>query len=515
MNTTYYKLLAKAGIFMLLSVSLLIPKESFSQCAAGESEVNIITESAIGFFGSDQFSWALRDQATNALIDTFVCGQFWFGDFVNSVCLDNAGTYVYNAWDRGGDGWTAGGGGYRIDNASTGCEIANGVPNNGINGGFDPFSCLDNELEETLVFDLMDIVGCTDPAALNYDPCATVDGGCIYPLSNDECVAAIPLSVNTDGGCSVTYTGTTFGATGNPIDDPTASGLCGDADPYPADVWFTVDMPSTGIVKLYWLETPGSSMNVDIYTGTCGSLSNSIMTACSNYFQFDTVTINETPGTTVYVRVWDFGSDLFGNIEICATDPFAPGSLCDSSNPPTNPSASLGASSVTLNWDVIPQSVACQVQGRLAGTSPFAKLNIMGLEPTNTIIPFGALSPATTYEWYVRCACEITPLDVTPFSILTSFTTPAPRIGTSPTMLDISLYPVPADRLVILQLESLTDMEVEIQVSNLLGQLVHNEIIPVFVGSNKTEINTSNWIEGVYQIKVPELNMIKQLTVSH
>lgn len=503
------------AILMMAYLSMGLSQKASAQCAAGETPVDIITESAIGFFGSDQFSWALRDAATNALIDTFVCGQFWFGDDVRSVCLDNAGTYVFNAWDRGGDGWAPGGGGYRIENVATGCQIGAGVPDNGLFPGLNPFDCADNELEEVFMFDLADIVGCTEPTALNYDPCATINGGCIFPLSNDECVDAIPLTVNTDGSCDISYLGTTIGATENPIDDPVASSLCGDGDPYPADVWFTVDIPATGTVNLYWLQTPGSSMNVDIYTGTCGSLVNSTMTACTNYFPFDSVIINEAPGSTVYVRVWDFGSDLFGTIEICATDPLGSVS-CSSDNPPINLSTSSSATSIDLSWDAIPNSIGCEVRGREVGTSAFASTIIIGTEPDSYSIPLTALNGGLDYEWHVRCACSVSPVDATLYSALDTFTAPTPRVGdfASSSLLAMSSFPIPANNTLTIEMESLIEKESVLQIYNTLGQLVFSEEVFVGVGTNQNTVDVSNLQEGAYFIQVPGFDSRLQFVVA-
>lgn len=500
--------------FLLLGLGA-IPKVK-AQCAASETPVNVITESAIGFFGSDQFSWALRNAGTNALIDTFTCGQFWFGDDIRQSCLDTNGTYKINFWDRGGDGWLPGGGGYRVENASTGCLIGAGIPDNGFSAPLNPFDCIDNELEEVFTFDLANVVGCTDPSALNYDPCATIDGGCIFPMANNECVDAIPLDVNPDGSCAEAYLGTTIGATGNPTADPAASSACGDADPFPADVWFTVDMPSSGVVKLLFLQTPGSSMNVDVYTGSnCGSLVNSTTTACSNYFAFDTVTVTEVPGSTVYVRVWDFGSDLFGTIELCATDPAAAGT-CSTANPPTNPQATVSASNVTLSWDPIPNSVACQVQGRPLGAPGVARFNILGAEPSSRSFPLGVFSPATDYEWQVRCACSTSPVDATDFTALDTFTTPSLRAGQQgqAAFLDLRAYPNPANQVLMLELESLKAMESMVQISNVLGQVVLQKPLAIHPGSNNIALDIGGLGEGVYRIHYPGYAQAVQFVVA-
>ena len=54
------------------------------------------------------------------------------------------------------------------------------------------------------------IAGCTDAAASNYDPLATVDdGSCTYPCTLDEVTLTLYDSYG-DGGGSITVDGTTY-----------------------------------------------------------------------------------------------------------------------------------------------------------------------------------------------------------------------------------------------------------------------------------------------------------------
>ena len=109
------------------------------------------------------------------------------------------------------------------------------------------------------------------------------------------------------------------------------------------------------------------------------------------------------------------------NIEVgaCSTDQ-PPVNLAHLDNTPPG--------KVTLSWDPIPQSVACQVNGmRISPPGLSGQLNIFGPEPSSTIIPYTATGAGTVWAWGVRCACDIAPVDATVFSSLDTFSTPLLR----------------------------------------------------------------------------------------
>jgi hypothetical protein len=117
---------------------------------------------------------------------------------------------------------------------------------------------------------------------------------------------------------------------------------------------------------------------------------------------------------------------------------------CSSATPPTNLSAVVGGSSTVLSWDPIAASVACQVKAtRTSPPGPSPSQNIFGSEPTSTTIPNSLLGAATTWEYQVRCACNISPIDATGFSVLEPFSIPAPRLGEAVAALDFDFYPNP------------------------------------------------------------------------
>ena len=58
-------------------------------------------------------------------------------------------------------------------------------------------------------------------------------------------------------------------------------------------------------------------------------------------------------------------------------------------------------------------------------------------------VPYAAAGAGTTWQWQVRCACSISPIDATPFSAPDTFSTPLLRTGSTDFA---SVYPNPTER---------------------------------------------------------------------
>lgn len=143
---------------------------------------------------------------------------------------------------------------------------------------------------------------------------------CIAPppppsLTNDECSGAIPLTV----GATCTFTQyTNAGAT-----DSQGAPAPGCASYAGGDVWFSVVVPAGGSVILDSNTGVITDSGMAIYSGTCGSLT---LIECDdddsgNGFMSRIVRSGLTPGSTIYVRFWEFGGDNNGTFSICASLP--------------------------------------------------------------------------------------------------------------------------------------------------------------------------------------------------
>ena len=203
--------------------------------------------------------------------------------------------------------------------------------------------------------------------------------------------------------------------------------------------------------------------------------------------------LNISDGGFIYLR-WssdDFGGsfsrDEFGLDDIVVTAPGA--SVCSSAMAPLNPTSSVGAGGVTLGWDILPLSVACQVNGGPEGGGS-ANLNLIASEPSSAFIPDGALTPGTNYVWKVRCACSISPVDASAFSVEDTFTTLAPRLES----FDLKISPSPATDVIQLSGAFVTD-PFAVKLYDLTGAMVLS-------GQNEQLMKVSYLQEGYYFLVV-------------
>ncbi|GAB3581054.1 hypothetical protein GCM10027345_23320 [Hymenobacter daeguensis] len=141
--------------------------------------------------------------------------------------------------------------------------------------------------------------------------------------ANDECTTATALTVGTT--CTNTLA-TNVGATAS-TGAPAPGANCFLATtPISNDVWYTVVVPASGNLTVTTSTATGTSVTdtgLLVYSGTCGNLTE---VGCSddisgtNFFSSAVMT-GLTPGATLYVRVWSFGTTPTGQFNICATNP--------------------------------------------------------------------------------------------------------------------------------------------------------------------------------------------------
>jgi len=135
-------------------------------------------------------------------------------------------------------------------------------------------------------------------------------------LSNDVCSGAMALPVtNSCNPMSVSNLYTTDSG----VADPGCGYYSG------GDLWFSVVIPSSGSVNVETSQIANSDVSdtgMAAYEGDCTNLT---LLDCnddidySNTFSQIQLT-GRTPGEVVYLRVWEYGNDNFGDIGICAHD---------------------------------------------------------------------------------------------------------------------------------------------------------------------------------------------------
>jgi len=157
------------------------------------------------------------------------------------------------------------------------------------------------------------------------------------PPANDNCSGATPLPVGTNFASGV-ITSTNSGTTTNnttPSCWPNASN----------NVWFKAVVPQSGNLAIETRPASGSEVYdtvLSVYNGVCGSLTE---LACDDstgtgYFSLIYLT-GQTPGTTLYINVWNYGVDAdYGEFRVSAYE----------FTPPANDNCS-GATPLTVAGD--------------------------------------------------------------------------------------------------------------------------------------------------------------------
>jgi len=138
------------------------------------------------------------------------------------------------------------------------------------------------------------------------------------PPANDDCANATPLTIG-DGMCETSVTGTNEAATDSGVAHSCASYSGG-------DTWFSVTVPASGSVTIEADAAGGfTDGGAEAYSGTCGALTSIECDDDDGPGLFPLLELTgQTPGSTIYIAVWEFGNNAFGEFSICAWDPAPP-----------------------------------------------------------------------------------------------------------------------------------------------------------------------------------------------
>ncbi len=153
-----------------------------------------------------------------------------------------------------------------------------------------------------------------DDADCNIDEIVTF----VCPAQNDECDVATDLTVGQDFE-DFPVNGNNIGATDSMQGDPS----CGAAGFNGGDVWFTVTVPSDGILTIEMQSAAGSSITdatMDVFSGACGDL---VPVDCDDdggegFFPIIEINDMTLADQTLYVRAWEYGNNVTGEFQIAA-----------------------------------------------------------------------------------------------------------------------------------------------------------------------------------------------------
>jgi hypothetical protein len=139
--------------------------------------------------------------------------------------------------------------------------------------------------------------------------------GAAPPPANNECAAAVAITVNADLLCAATTNGTTVNATASTETAPSCN-PAGTND----DVWYKFVANSTS----HTIDVTGTTQTIStqLYTGSCGSLV-LVPNGCSSTFPYTITGLNS--GTTYLVRVFTVSNlNVFSAFTLCVGTPPPP-----------------------------------------------------------------------------------------------------------------------------------------------------------------------------------------------
>jgi gliding motility-associated-like protein len=151
------------------------------------------------------------------------------------------------------------------------------------------------------------------------------------PPANDEPCNAITLNVAENGTCNFQQF-TNLSATGT-----TSAPAPGCASYSGGDVWFKLTVPCTGSIILDSQTGGITDGGMAIYSGACTGL---VLIECnddgsSNGLMPRIARTGLVPGSTLFVRFWEYGNDNNGTFSICAQvpPPAPPAATCQTAQP--------------------------------------------------------------------------------------------------------------------------------------------------------------------------------------
>ncbi len=140
----------------------------------------------------------------------------------------------------------------------------------------------------------------------------------IQPPANDTCDGAISLEVGQQS-CGTMAIGDNTFATDSGIGSP------GCANYHGGDLWFSAVVPESGSLVVETKQVDGSDVSdtgMAAYSGDCSNLT---LIECNDdggdglFSKVELSGLN--PGETIYIRVWEYGNNSFGEIGVCAYNP--------------------------------------------------------------------------------------------------------------------------------------------------------------------------------------------------
>ncbi len=180
-----------------------------------------------------------------------------------------------------------------------------------------------------------------------------------FSQSDDPC-GAPALTVNS-GSCSFTTGSNATATASSGVPAPGCASYSG------GDVWYTITVPASGNVDINTNTGVITDGGMAVYSGTCGSLT---LVECDDddspngLMPFISLT-GQTPGATLWIRVWEYGNNNNGTFDICAEDPVvlpppANDECATATSAPVNPDLNCGS---TVSGTIQSATASSQANG--------------------------------------------------------------------------------------------------------------------------------------------------------
>lgn len=323
----------------------------------------------------------------------------------------------------------------------------------------------------------LEIAGCTDPDAANYNPGATIDdGSCDFPCTE------VTLTIDTD-------------CWGNEV-----SWEIRDAD------GVAIATVSTGTYDDEQTYTWSDCLDDGCYTFTIfdsfgDGLNGGSYSFCDTYGNY---TITANGEVVVAMDDPDYGSSATHTF--CVDSDVPP---CQQPYPQVEGlSSSIEPNGVQLSWTPIPGSIACQVQGSKVSGGGTVTMSVNLPEASQKFVPQGQLQSGEEYQWRVRCGCSRSPVIAGPWSEWSFFNWPAardrmnPSAVSAPGTMGVKLYPNPASRSATIDFNADSEGVSTIALLTVTGKVLRTWQHASTSGNNSVELTFGEVPQGIYLLKI-------------
>jgi len=243
------------------------------------------------------------------------------------------------------------------------------------------------------------------------------------PPPNDDCANAAQLTVDTDM-CGTPTIGTNLSATDSGIAHSCASYSGG-------DVWYAVMVPQSGNVNIEVSAAGGfTDGGMEAYSDCAGTSIECDDDDGPGLLPYLELT-GQTPGAIIYIAVWEYGNNAFGDFAICAWEPPA----C--AVPTSIATANVTETTVDVSWVSGAIMTSSEVQVCPAG-APAGDPTCIVVNPAVSPATVSGLTACTDYDVYVQDICG---QDMTIYEGPVSFSTTGPAPDLMPACGSTITYP--------------------------------------------------------------------------